>query len=59
MKDMWVDESEVIMIIKEFPTSRLEEIKWIKTYKPEKFSKDMTIMLNDLFDGRDNSLQFN
>jgi predicted nucleotidyltransferase component of viral defense system len=56
MKDMWVDESEVMIIIKEFPTSRLAEIKWIETYNPEKFRKDMTIVLNDLFAGRDNSL---
>ncbi|MBE0663715.1 MAG: nucleotidyl transferase AbiEii/AbiGii toxin family protein [Bacteroidales bacterium] len=56
MKDMWVDESEVILIINEFPISRLEEIKWIQAYNPEQFKQDITIVLNDLFTGRDNSL---
>lgn len=56
MKDMWVDESEVILIINEFPISRLEEIKWIEAYNPEQFKQDITIVLNDLFTGRDNSL---
>jgi predicted nucleotidyltransferase component of viral defense system len=56
MKDMWVDESEVMLIIKEFPLSRLEEIKWVESYNPEKFKQNLTIILNDLFTGRDNSL---
>jgi predicted nucleotidyltransferase component of viral defense system len=56
MKDMWVDESEVMLIIKEFPLSRLEEIKWVESYNPEKFKQSLTIILNDLFTGRDNSL---
>jgi len=56
MKDMWVDESEVMLIIKEFPISRLEEIKWVELYNPEKFKQNLTIILNDLFTGRDNSL---
>jgi hypothetical protein len=59
IKDMWVDETEVMLIIKEFPISRLEEIKWIGACNPEHFKKDITIMLTDLFTGRDNSLQSN
>ena len=56
MKDMWVDESEVMLILKEFPISKLEEVKWIESYNPEIFKQNLNIILNDLFTGRDNSL---
>ncbi len=56
MKDMWVDESEVMRIINDFPISKLDEVKWIKAYQPELVKKQIDIMLDDLFIGGDNML---
>ncbi len=56
MKDMWVDESEVMHIIKDFPISKLDEVKWIKAYQPGLVKKQIDVMLDDLFIGGDNGL---
>ncbi len=56
MKDMWVDESEVMRIIKDFPISKLDEVKWIEAYNPVLVKKHIDVLLDDLFTGRDNGL---
>lgn len=55
-KDMWVDESQVLIYIEKFEISRLHEVKWIKPLDLAQAKKDREILLKDVLLGSENSL---
>lgn len=55
-KDMWVNESEVLLILEQFELERLNTVRWTKPLDLEKAQKDREIILYDVLWGKDNSL---
>jgi predicted nucleotidyltransferase component of viral defense system len=55
-KDMWVDESKVMMMIAEFDVISLHEVKWVKPFEVDQAKKDIAVIVEDIFFGQNNSL---
>ncbi len=55
-KDMWVNETEVLLILEKFDLERLHTVKWTKPFDLEKAQTDREKMLIDVLWGKDNSL---
>lgn len=55
-KDMWVDESQVLIFIENFDLKKLHEVKWIKPLDLEKAQEEIEVIKRDVLLGQDNSL---
>jgi hypothetical protein len=55
-KDTWVDETEVLLMLKKFDINKLKDVKWIQAFDVEKAEKDRNIILKDVLLGTQNSL---
>jgi len=55
-KDMWVDESEVLSLIKSFDLERLNEVKWINVIDIHEIIRDFEIIVEDILWGNNNRL---
>lgn len=55
-KDTWVDESEVLIIIEKFDLNRLNEVRWINTFNLSEIENKMSIIIQDILMGSQNSL---
>lgn len=55
-KDLWVEPLEICRIIKDFPADSLLNIKWINQIDIEKVKGHLTVLHDDIFFGRTNSL---
>jgi predicted nucleotidyltransferase component of viral defense system len=55
-KDMWVDESQVLIFIENFDLAKLQDVKWIQPFDLKKAEKDMEFILKDILLGSENSL---
>ncbi|MDA8133272.1 MAG: nucleotidyl transferase AbiEii/AbiGii toxin family protein [Desulfobacteraceae bacterium] len=56
-KDLWVEPLELCRIIKDFPLHLLNTIKWVDPVNTELLSHDIHLLHDDIFFGRDNSLE--
>ncbi len=55
-KDTWVDETEILLMLKEFDPKKLQEVKWIIPFDLEKARRDIEIIKHDILLGQENSL---
>ncbi|WP_448519581.1 nucleotidyl transferase AbiEii/AbiGii toxin family protein [Rhodoflexus sp.] len=55
-KDMWVDESQVMIAIEQFDLQRLSEVNWSIPFDLAAATRDFAVIVEDLLFGRDNSL---
>ncbi len=55
-KDMWVDESQVLIFLENFDLEKLHEVKWIEPFDIKKAERDRDVLLKDVLLGSENSL---
>ncbi len=55
-KDMWVDESQILIILEQFDIERLNQVKWIVPINTIELDGHKNILINDLLLGKFNSL---
>jgi hypothetical protein len=55
-KDLWVEPLSVARLIKTFPLNQLDFIKWAKPIDMDKIKSALTVMHDDIFFGKSNSL---
>lgn len=58
-KDLWVEPLEICRLIKDFPADSLMNIKWINPIDIEEVKDHVTVLHDDIFFGRENSLVTN
>jgi len=55
-KDLWVEPLSVSRFIEEFPVQELNAIKWINPIDLNKLKRELKILHNDIFYGKENTL---
>lgn len=55
-KDSWVDETEVLIKLRNFDLEKLHEVKWIEPFDLKKAERDRDVLLKDVLLGSENSL---
>lgn len=55
-KDLWVEPLNISKIISEFPVHKLNQVKWIVPVEIELMEKELKILHNDIFYGKENTL---
>jgi len=55
-KEAGVDPVSIFEILSSFPVEKLNLIKWIHKPDPLQFKNDLSIIADDIFNGRENSL---
>lgn len=55
-KEAGIEPEVIFNILKSFPIGQLELIKWISKPDPFQFKNDLSIIADDIFNGRENSL---
>ncbi|MFZ2323571.1 MAG: nucleotidyl transferase AbiEii/AbiGii toxin family protein [Ignavibacteriaceae bacterium] len=58
-KEAGVDPVSIFEILSTFPIDKLNQIKWIRKPDPLKFVNDLSIIAEDIFNVRDNSIRNN